>query len=112
MTPGTSLLVLETLQQYVEHKVEPPASRKQMRADYLRLVEERSRSRAKAEGDKLDQVAALWANRVRWWETDHAKEAAKRKAVATSGGAAGSATVAQRPRDRGQRGRRRAERAR
>jgi hypothetical protein len=34
VTPGTSLLVLETLAQHLEHKIEPHPSRKKLAAEY------------------------------------------------------------------------------
>jgi hypothetical protein len=68
VTPATSLLVLETLAQHLEHNVAPASSRKEMYADYLKLVSERDAARAKKRGDKLERVVKLWTERVEWWE--------------------------------------------
>ena len=42
VTPGTSLLVLETLEQHLAHGIAPPASRPEMRSEYRRLAAGRS----------------------------------------------------------------------
>jgi Ca-activated chloride channel family protein len=71
VTPGASLLVLETVEQYLEHGIEPPASRKALREEYRRRLGERDAASKKAKGDKLDRVAAIWTERVRWWQTEY-----------------------------------------
>ncbi len=74
VTPGTSLLVLETLEQHLEHGVEPPVSRPAMRRAYL----ERSRAREQDEkarrARKLERVVEMWQRRVAWWERDFSAE--------------------------------------
>jgi len=70
VTPGTSLLVLETLEQYLEHHIEPPRSRAALRAEYLRRTEPAQRAEKRAAQDKLDVVLALWNRRVQWWSRE------------------------------------------
>lgn len=70
VTPGTSLLVLETLEQYVEHGVRPPASLASMRTEWDRQLAERGKAKQVEEASKLEAIVALWAERVAWWETD------------------------------------------
>lgn len=69
VTPETSLLVLERLEQYVEHEVRPPAQLEAMRRawdDTKRAqLEDERRDRA----SKLEHILALWNERVAWWET-------------------------------------------
>lgn len=70
VTPGTSLLVLETLGQHLRHGIEPAASRAELRAQYQQAVAAReAQARAKG-GDKLERVVAQWQERVRWWQTE------------------------------------------
>ncbi|MBM4028240.1 MAG: hypothetical protein FJ280_23030, partial [Planctomycetes bacterium] len=68
VSPATSLLVLENLDQYVRHDVEPPASlpdlRRQWRDRKATLAQEKEQKRA----GKLDRVLAMWKARVDWWE--------------------------------------------
>jgi Ca-activated chloride channel homolog len=70
VTPGTSLLVLETLAQHLEHKVEPPRSRKALHAEYRRHTDTVALQTKRVRGDKLDRVARMWEEEVRWWETE------------------------------------------
>jgi len=70
VTPGTSLLVLETLEQHLAHGIAPPASRPAMRSEYLRLAAEVKRDRAAGRSDKLERVAAMWQEYVDWWRRD------------------------------------------
>ena len=70
VTPGTSLLVLERLEQYVEHRIEPPRSRPQMREAYLqRLSADAQELRQKRQG-KLERVIAMWEARLAWWRRE------------------------------------------
>ena len=81
VTPGTSLLVLESLEQYLEYDIEPPASLPAM-------VKAFRAQRAKVDKEDLDRksrrleaVLALWKQRVAWWERDYLKERRKQKAA-------------------------------
>jgi Flp pilus assembly protein TadD len=90
VSAGTSLLVLETLEQHLQHQVEPAVSRKEMRQDYLAQISQRDKARELDRKEHIDQVAAMWAERVRWWETDfkvppgwrYQEEAPKKAAMA------------------------------
>jgi hypothetical protein len=42
VTPGTSLLVLETLQQHLEHKIEPHPSRTKLVAQYHAALKQKA----------------------------------------------------------------------
>ena len=66
--PGLSLIVLETLEQWLEHKIEPPAS--------LAIHDEWARRRAaeddpiadkKARAEHEQQLLKYWEERVKWW---------------------------------------------
>lgn len=66
VTEGTSLIVLEDLQDYLRHRIEPPA---ELRTEYDRL----SGLALQREGDRekahLAQVLKAFEERQRWWET-------------------------------------------
>jgi Flp pilus assembly protein TadD len=68
VTPGTSLLVLETLEQHLTHGIEPPASRPALREAYRARRAELATSGERAKLEKLERVVAQWAERVAWWE--------------------------------------------
>jgi len=67
VTPFTSLIVLERVEQYVEHGIQPPASLPELRKQYARLKDEQSASARKEEKNRLDHILALWDKRVEWW---------------------------------------------
>ena len=70
VTPGTSLLVLESLEQYLEYDVEPPATLPDMRAEFHRQKAELKKDKDKEHKIKLDTVLELWKQRVEWWQKD------------------------------------------
>jgi len=67
VTPFTSLIVLERLDQYVEHHITPPPSLPALRTEYARIMEERGAEAKREEPRKLDHLLALWKARVDWW---------------------------------------------
>jgi len=68
VTPGTSLLVLETLAQYLEHRVRPPATWPEMRADWDREIENQHVAAQRTEAQRLDEVQAMWKGEIAWYE--------------------------------------------
>ncbi len=71
VSAGTSLLVLETLEQHIEHGVEPSPARRGLRERYLAAVTSRDEKRGRTEQEQIERVAGLWAARVAWWEKEH-----------------------------------------
>ena len=74
--PGLSLIVLERLEQWLEHKIEPPAN--------LAIHDEWVRRRAaeddpiaakKAKAEHEQQLLAYWEERVKWWNDPKPKKA-------------------------------------
>jgi Ca-activated chloride channel family protein len=70
VTPFTSLLVLESLEQYVQYEIAPPTSQPEMLAQYERRVGDVERQQRKQRAEKIAQVLRLWEERVTWWKTD------------------------------------------
>ncbi|MBX7185552.1 MAG: DUF2135 domain-containing protein [Vicinamibacteria bacterium] len=68
VTPGASLLVFETLAQYLASHIEPPASRAEMRAAYLAQVASDDEEAASEKRRKAKSVLEMWKTRVAWWE--------------------------------------------
>jgi hypothetical protein len=79
VTPGTSLLVLERLDQYLRYGIEPPASRAAMREQYRQSVATRDRDVAQRKVAKLDQVVASWQEHVQWWQLEFKPRPAPKK---------------------------------
>jgi hypothetical protein len=61
----TSLIVLDTLADYVRFDIEPPAS---LRAAYERSLAQVQQQRRRSQSQHLDRVAARFAEQVAWWE--------------------------------------------
>lgn len=101
VTPGTSLLVLETLEQYVEHDVEPPASLARMREEFNERRREAQADQKEDEKNQLDRVHSMWEQRIDWWETDfhlqRETEAQKKVAEFSSQARVARATMASPP---------------
>lgn len=101
VTPGTSLIVLERLDQYLTHDIRPPASLGEMRAEWDRAQVARAQEAKAQDASKLEHVLAMWQREVTWWDTKYsypkgfkygAEESAKGEA---SGAAYGAAAPAQ-----------------
>jgi len=74
VTPNTSLLVLETLSQHLEHDVEPAPSRGQLHEEWRRHRRKTEEDEAERAERKLHEVEAAWRRRVEWWETEFEPE--------------------------------------
>ncbi|WP_395142704.1 VIT domain-containing protein [Armatimonas sp.] len=77
VTPGTSLIVLENLEQYVEHNIAPPRTRPALYDAWLgREKTEKNTQRIK-DDLQLQSVLAQWNDRTSWWKKDFPKFAKK-----------------------------------
>ena len=68
VTPGTSLIVLDSLEQYVENEIRPPATLSEMRRDYDERMADQVKEKQEKTESKIERVLALWKERVQWWE--------------------------------------------
>lgn len=75
--PDTSLLVLETLDDYLRHGIRAPAP---LRGEYDRLHAVRIDDERQARRQRLDQIARQFADREHWWNTRWPKDAPVGKA--------------------------------
>jgi Ca-activated chloride channel homolog len=73
VTPRTSLLVLERVEQYVHYKITPPESLPEMRKEYLEQMAETQEDEKETKADGLEHALQLWNERVQWWKTDFSK---------------------------------------
>ena len=70
VTPGTSLIVLDNLAQYVENEIVPPESLPEMRKEYWKIIEQKKKEDWKNQQDKLELILQLWKGKVAWWNKD------------------------------------------
>lgn len=71
ITPLTSLIVLETVQDYITYDIEPPSD---LLASWKRWAPRQAKTTFDPEA-KLEKVVRLWKNRIRWYETHFRKKA-------------------------------------
>ncbi len=81
VTPGTSLIVLDSLDQYVEYRIMPPVTFPDWREKYVEIVEKREKELKSRKEDKVERVVRLWKERTEWWNTDFSKTIEEKKKV-------------------------------
>lgn len=77
VSPATSLIVLESLDQWVRHEIEPPATLPGMRRQWRDAMKNRPKTDTPDDSARLDHVVALWKQRVEWWKSDFSKAKAR-----------------------------------
>lgn len=68
VSPVTSLIVLENLDQYLRNDIEPPASLPDMRRQWQTQKTAQAKAEQQKRASKIDHILELWKNRVSWWE--------------------------------------------
>jgi len=110
VTPNTSLIVLERVEQYVQYGIVPPQNQPALYQEFLQLIETNIAQEKTLREGKIEHVLALWNQRVQWWEAKHEypkdfhyKEVPEPVAAGGGGGGASfgltGATAADRPRN-------------
>jgi len=82
-TRETSLLVLERVDDYVRHEIEPPPA---LREAYERMAATMQKTKQQSDAARLAQVVQRFEARVAWWNRDFPKEAPMPLAIAKSAG--------------------------
>ncbi|MFT5780134.1 MAG: hypothetical protein ACI837_003095, partial [Crocinitomicaceae bacterium] len=67
VTPTTSLIVLDRVEDYVTHEITPP---KELRQKYDKLIAEQEKSKTDAFEVHMKKVSSEFKNYVAWWNTD------------------------------------------
>ena len=96
-TSETSLIVLDTLADYVRHRIEPPAG--PLRTAWQQQAAQVAQQDQRGQQQRVEQLVRRWREREDWWATDFPKDAPKRAArleqsappIAALGHAAGQA---------------------
>ncbi|KAG2391861.1 hypothetical protein C9374_013346 [Naegleria lovaniensis] len=70
VTDNTSLVVLETLDQYLKHNITPPATLTDVYQQFQQLKQKQEDDEKKREQQKLERVISQWNQRVSWHKTD------------------------------------------
>lgn len=71
ITPGTSLIVLDNVEDYVRYEIVPP---KELQEQYFTLLKEKQSRVKLQEKDLLEQLMEEYEERIEWWNTKYAKK--------------------------------------
>ncbi len=94
VTPETSLLVLDSLDQYVEFRIPPPSTLPEMREKYFAKVAKLDAIAKQKEIDKIKRVISMWENRMKWWERKIDYRPYRKKSTSTNSVSANTTTTA------------------
>lgn len=67
VTPLTSLIVLETLEDYLEYEIVPPAP---LRDEYMARLEDRAKEQRDLRAEHIATAERQYQERIAWWETE------------------------------------------
>ena len=70
VTPGTSLIVLDRVEDYVRHEIPPPD---ELRDDYERLAASRRQQAERDRASHIEDIARRFKEKQAWWERDFPK---------------------------------------
>ncbi|MFD2518246.1 VIT domain-containing protein [Salinimicrobium flavum] len=68
VTPGTSLIVLDEVQDYVNYGITPPPS---LQKEYNRLLALRNKENTGTRERRLNEICEQFKIDIDWWESDH-----------------------------------------
>ncbi len=94
VSADTSLIVLETLQDYLQYDILPP---EELRAEWEARRQTTAGFNGKGNSSKLDEIARLYNEKIKWWETDFSREARSAAATKTALAATAAAAAVQEP---------------
>lgn len=63
-TRETSLIVLDTVDDYVRYEIAPP---EELRADYAKLIGERNQGRKTSRDEQLNKIVSMFDEKYAWW---------------------------------------------
>lgn len=70
VTPGTSLIVLESPEQYIEYRIVPPESKPEWRQVYFDRIHSEEKEIRNAKNSKIENILAMWRQKIEWYKTE------------------------------------------
>lgn len=70
VTEFTSMIVLERIEQYIEHRIVPPASKPEWRNEYFRVLEANELAENQERSKNIENILSMWNARLEWWKKD------------------------------------------
>ncbi len=86
VSPATSLIVLESLDQWVRYGIEPPETLPEMREQWRNALKTRNSEIESSESGHLARLEELWKERVAWLKRDFKKKPYKENGSSGAGG--------------------------
>ncbi|MCK5075462.1 MAG: DUF2135 domain-containing protein, partial [Calditrichia bacterium] len=88
VTRNTSLIVLDRLEDYVQHRIVPP---EEMQNEYFAMIEKEEEERERTEKEHLEEVVQKFKEQIAWWEREFPMDKPKldkkmKKTMSVSGG--------------------------
>jgi len=79
VTENTSLIVLETLEQYLKHGITPPETLPNVLKQYKERKTKEEQDEQKRVSEKIERIVNMWKERVNWHKKDFIVETAKKQ---------------------------------
>ncbi len=76
VTKGTSLIILDTVEDYARYEITPPDD---LKTAYLSLMRDRRNEELVGKQGHLDSVFQLWQNEIAWYQKDWPKDAMQKQ---------------------------------
>ncbi len=76
VTRSTSLIVLDRIEDYVQHRIVPP---EHMKAEYLKMLQKEERETERTEKKHMDSIIKSFEEQVKWWDTEYPVKGSKVK---------------------------------
>merc|ERR1719305_460636 len=70
LTPQTSFLVLDTIEQHLQHDIEPARSRVKMHKEWLKLKKQKTHKEGLATARQIKTLLRLWKGKKEWYAKD------------------------------------------
>eukprot|EP01124_Arcella_intermedia_P021407 TRINITY_DN2998_c0_g1_i4.p1 TRINITY_DN2998_c0_g1~~TRINITY_DN2998_c0_g1_i4.p1 ORF type:complete len:2001 (-),score=648.20 TRINITY_DN2998_c0_g1_i4:83-6085(-) len=77
VTPNTSLIVLESLDQYLKYEIEPPNCLPEVHSQWSLIMAERKLQQHNKHEVRMDEILDIWKRRLAWWNADESNPEGK-----------------------------------
>ena len=71
VTEGNSLIVLETVSDYLRYRITPP---KELLQEYQKYLQQEEKDKKESVKESLEEVIGQSANQTKWWQTSYPKK--------------------------------------
>ena len=78
VTEGNSLIVLETLSDYLRYRITPP---KELLQEYQKYLQQEEKDKKESVKESLEEVIGQSADQTKWWQTSYPKKVKNTKPV-------------------------------